>query len=89
MNQLTVHYSYGLIAVSVLTSMIAAYAAFSLAEGLRNASRLAERRLWLLGGSFAMGVGIWSMHYIGMLAVELPLPVFYDVPLVLLSLVWQ
>ena len=33
-----------------------------------------------------MGVGIWSMHYIGMLAFSLPVPVLYDWPTVLLSL---
>jgi PAS domain S-box-containing protein len=40
----------------------------------------------LSGGAFAMGGGIWSMHYIGMLAFQLTVPVFYDLPLVALSL---
>jgi len=83
---LVVQYSYGLMAVSVITSMIAAYAAFSLADGMRHAPRAFERRIWLTGGSFAMGVGIWSMHYLGMLAVVLPIEVSYDVPMVVLSL---
>jgi diguanylate cyclase (GGDEF)-like protein len=86
MIELPVHYSFGLIVVSVMTSMIAAYAAFSLADGMRNAPRTFERRIWLIGGSFAMGIGIWSMHYLGMLAVVLPVTVFYNVPIVLLSL---
>jgi NO-binding membrane sensor protein with MHYT domain len=33
-----------------------------------------------------MGLGIWSMHYVGMLAFRLPVPVLYDWPTVLLSL---
>jgi len=33
-----------------------------------------------------MGLGIWSMHYIGMLAFILPIPVFYNWPMVVLSL---
>lgn len=33
-----------------------------------------------------MGLGIWSMHYIGMLALRMPMPVLYDWPTVLLSL---
>src|SRR4029077_5067057 len=41
---------------------------------------------WLLGGAGAMGTGIWSMHYIGMLAFILPIPVAYHWPTVLLSL---
>lgn len=42
--------------------------------------------VWLTGGASAMGLGIWAMHYIGMLAFHLPVPVSYDVPLVALSL---
>jgi diguanylate cyclase (GGDEF)-like protein len=86
MGPLAIHYSYGLVAVSVLTSMIAAYSAFSLADRMRQAVSRGQRRWWLLGGSVAMGTGIWSMHYLGMLAVELPIPVFYFLPTVLLSL---
>jgi hypothetical protein len=44
------------------------------------------RLTWLAGGATAMGVGIWSMHYIGMLAFSLPVLVLYDWPMVLLSL---
>jgi len=86
MKLIAVHYSYGLIAVSVLTSMVAAYAAFSLAERMRHATSANYRRGWLLGGSVALGIGIWSMHYLGMLAVVLPVDVAYFVPTVLLSL---
>jgi len=86
MKLIAVHYSYGLISVSVLTSMIAAYAAFSLAERMRHSASANHRRGWLLGGSVALGIGIWSMHYLGMLAVELPVEVAYFVPTVLLSL---
>jgi PAS domain S-box-containing protein len=44
------------------------------------------RLVWLAGGAAAMGLGIWSMHYIGMLAFQLPVPVSYDWPTVLVSL---
>ena len=43
-------------------------------------------QLWLVGGAFSMGVGIWSMHFIGMLAFSLPIPMGYDVPITLLSM---
>jgi len=86
MKPISVHYSYGLMAVSVVISMIAAYAAFSLADRMRQATNATTRRWWLLGGSVAMGIGIWSMHYLGMLAVELPVEVAYFVPTVALSL---
>ena len=43
-------------------------------------------RVWLLGGSLTMGIGIWSMHFIGMLAYSLPIGLRYDVTTTLLSL---
>ncbi|MGX6443456.1 MHYT domain-containing protein [Neobacillus sp. K501] len=43
--------------------------------------------LWLLGCAIAMGIGIWTMHYVGMLAMETPHPIYYDSRIVLLSLV--
>ena len=78
-------YNYGLVALSVFISIIASYAALDLAG--RVTSALGRTRLlWLTGGATAMGFGIWSMHYIGMLAFHLPIPVQYDWPTVLLSL---
>src|SRR6185436_3099663 len=44
------------------------------------------RWIWLTGGATAMGLGIWAMHYIGMLAFHVPVPVLYDGPTVVLSL---
>ena len=42
--------------------------------------------MWLSGGAVAMGTGIWSMHYIGMEALQLPVPAYYDWPTVLVSM---
>ena len=79
------HYTHGLVALSVLIAILASYAALDLAERTR-AAHGARRRIWLTGGATAMGLGIWAMHYIGMLAFHLPVPVLYDVPTVILSL---
>src|SRR5437667_588503 len=65
--------------------MFASYAALDLAGRVTAASGW-TRAVWLLGGAGAMGTGIWSMHYIGMLAFILPIPVAYHWPTVLLSL---
>src|SRR5258705_314046 len=65
--------------------MFASYAALDLA-GRVTAAGGWTRAVWLLGGAGAMGTGIWSMHYIGMLAFILPIPVAYHWPTVLLSL---
>jgi NO-binding membrane sensor protein with MHYT domain/signal transduction histidine kinase len=78
-------YNYALVALSVLIAMFASYAALDLA-GRVTASDGWTRAVWLLGGAGAMGTGIWSMHYIGMLAFILPIPVAYHWPTVLLSL---
>src|SRR5260370_1426607 len=72
-------------ALSVLICILASYAALDLA-GRVTAAGGWIRAVWLLGGAGAMGTGIWSMHYIGMLACILPLPVAYHWPTVLLSL---
>ncbi|PYX73574.1 MAG: hypothetical protein DMG72_12770, partial [Acidobacteria bacterium] len=78
-------YDYQLVALSVLIAIFASYAALELA-GRTTAASGRARLAWFVGGATAMGVGIWSMHYIGMLAFSLPVPVFYDWPTVLLSL---
>ena len=78
-------YNYPLVALSVLIAMFASYAALDLAARVTAASGW-TRAVWLLGGAAAMGTGVWSMHYIGMLAFILPIPVAYHWPTVLLSL---
>ena len=78
-------YNYALVALSVLIAMFASYAALDLA-GRVTAAGGWTRAVWLLCGAGAMGTGIWSMHYIGMLAFILPIPVAYHWPTVLLSL---
>src|SRR5882757_3166467 len=79
-------YNYALVALSVLIAIFASYAALDVA-GRVKAAVGSTRAVWLLGGAGAMGTGIWSMHYIGMLAFILPIPVAYHWPTVLLSLI--
>src|SRR2546427_9525411 len=83
---LAASYDALLVALSIVIAILASYAALDLARRLTAAQGRA-RILWLTGGATAMGFGIWSMHYIGMLAFRLPIPVQYDWPTVLLSLV--
>jgi two-component system sensor histidine kinase/response regulator len=82
---LTGSYDFRLVALSVVISILAGYAALDL-TGRVNSARGRARWLWWSGGAFAMGAGIWSMHYIGMLAYHLPVAVAYDWPGVVLSL---
>jgi PAS domain S-box-containing protein len=78
-------YDYVMVALSVLIAILASYVALDLAGRVTVASGWA-RAAWLTGGAVAMGTGIWSMHYIGMLAFMLPIPMAYHWPTVLLSL---
>jgi NO-binding membrane sensor protein with MHYT domain/nitrogen-specific signal transduction histidine kinase/CheY-like chemotaxis protein len=77
-------YSALLVILSVLIASAASYTALDLA-GRVTAARGRERLAWLAGGSLAMGVGIWSMHFVGMLAFHLPIPIGYQLGRVLLS----
>jgi PAS domain S-box-containing protein len=78
-------YDYGEVARSVLIAIAASYAALDL-TGRVTATRGRVRLAWLSGGAIAMGIGIWEMHFKGMLALHLPVPVKYDWPTVLASL---
>ena len=79
-------YNHTLVTLSILIAVLSAYAALDLA-GRVFASHGRARALWLAGGAFVMGQGIWSMHYVGMLAFRLPVSVAYDWPTVVLSLI--
>ena len=86
MQLLAVQYSFGLVLVSVAISIISAYAAFSLADRTQRAVTERLRWWWTLFGSCALGIGIWSMHFLGMLALQLPVVVSYFLPPVIVSL---
>jgi NO-binding membrane sensor protein with MHYT domain len=85
-STLTASYDLRLVALSVVIAIFASYAALDLA-GRVTAARNSARLAWLIGGAVAMGTGIWSMHYTGMLAYHLPVAVYYHIPTVILSLV--
>lgn len=65
--------------------MLASYTALDMAGRVAQTQGHAAR-WWLLGGSVAMGIGVWSMHFLGMLAFSLPVPMGYDPFITLLSL---
>jgi NO-binding membrane sensor protein with MHYT domain/PAS domain-containing protein len=79
-------YNFWLVTLSVIVAVVVSYTALTLAGRVAAAERTGGR-LWLLGGAVAMGVGIWSMHFIGMLAYSVPIPLRYNVFTTLASLV--
>jgi PAS domain S-box-containing protein len=82
---LSAQYDWRLVALSVAVAVYASFTAFDLAGRIAS-SRGRRRVVWLSCGSAALGFGIWAMHYIGMLALILPVPVLYNVPIVAFSL---
>src|ERR1700730_14034794 len=76
---ITGHYDPRLVALSVLIGVIGGYCTIELAERVTS-TRHRERIYWWIGGAITMAIGTWSMHYTGMLALRLPVPVLYDWP---------
>ncbi|MEN4565610.1 bifunctional diguanylate cyclase/phosphodiesterase [Pantoea agglomerans] len=74
-----------LICVSLIVAFIASFTALDTA-GRVAVSRGWSARFWLLVGGIAMGIGVWAMHFIGMLAMMLPMMMRYDTRLTILSL---
>jgi two-component system sensor histidine kinase/response regulator len=81
------HYDPVFVGLSIVIAVLSAYAALDLAGRVALTRSKSARLAWLGGGATAMGIGIWSMHYIGMLAMRMDTAILYDWPTVLLSLV--
>ncbi|MGZ7442350.1 EAL domain-containing protein [Paenibacillus sp. TH7-28] len=78
-------YNYYIVALSVAIAILASYSALSIAAKI-SFSDGKMKLFWLLGGSLVMGSGVWSMHFVGMLAFHLHVPMKYDPWLTLLSM---
>ena len=74
------------VALSILVASFASYTALDLG-GHVGAARGLARRVWLVAAAITMGGGIWSMHFVAMLAFKMPIPMSYDIGLTILSLV--
>lgn len=74
-------YDLGLVALSVAIAWLASYASLSLA----GRAVVGRRQQWLIAAAVVMSMGIWSMHFVGMLAFELPIAIGYNIEMTLLS----
>ncbi|MCU1752211.1 putative bifunctional diguanylate cyclase/phosphodiesterase [Pseudomonas sp. 6D_7.1_Bac1] len=79
-------YSPALVLISLCVAILASYTALDLTGRIATSKGRAVH-LWTAGGALAMGVGVWSMHFIGMLAFRLPISLGYDIGITALSLV--
>jgi len=75
-----------LVALSILVAAFASYTALDLGERVGSARGL-PRHVWLAAAAITMGGGIWSMHFVAMLAFKMPIPMSYDIGMTILSLV--
>ncbi len=79
-------YNMTLVLFSYLVASVASYTVLDLV-GRISTARGGSRLLWILFGAAGMGLGVWSMHFVGMLAFSLSMSVTYDLVKVLLSVV--
>ncbi|PIG94214.1 EAL domain-containing protein [Gloeocapsopsis sp. IPPAS B-1203] len=82
---LSATYDLRLVVLSLVVAIISSYTALDMA-GQVPVTQGTARKLWLSGSAIALGISIWVMHFIAMLAYELPIPITYDIPTTLLSL---
>ncbi|WP_144148606.1 putative bifunctional diguanylate cyclase/phosphodiesterase [Paraburkholderia sp. BCC1884] len=71
-------YNFWLVGISFVVATLASYTALDLTGRIYLLASARLRHAWRLGGAAALGVGIWSMHFIAMLAFSLPIPLGYD-----------
>src|ERR1700761_5532047 len=71
-------YNFYLVALSLVVAIFVSTTALSLFARVSSHSSRSQRALWILGGGVAMGCGIWATHFLGMLALRIPIPLTYD-----------
>ncbi len=86
MHPLTIQSSHAMRAMAVAASMLASYAAFSLAERLERAQGFWKRRMWVTAAAVVLGLGMWSMHFFGALEDSTPSEAVYSLRLVVICL---
>lgn len=83
---ITAHYDALLVIASVFTAVFASYISFLLSARINNSQLKKEGFFWTCLSACFLGTGIWAMHFIGMLAYKLPIPVNYDKTITMLSI---
>jgi hemerythrin-like metal-binding protein/PAS domain S-box-containing protein len=81
------HYDVALVACSVMLAIFASYASLQVSHHVAASTNHATRRVWIAAGGLCLGLGIWAMHFVGMLAFSLPCSSSYDATITVLSTV--
>ena len=80
-------YNYSLVLIAFIIATLASYTTLAIVARVHSVGSDATRLVWLLGGALVMGIGIWSMHFVGMLSMTLPIQTGFDVAQTTYSLV--
>lgn len=80
-------YSIPMVVLSILLSVMASYVTLEISRKISVAEDIVNKAAWLWSGAAVLGTGVWAMHFIGMMAFVLPVPVAYNIPITLLSIV--
>jgi diguanylate cyclase len=80
------HYNSWLVLLSIVVAIFVSYTALNLSSRVARSASKPSAWFWLAGGALSMGCGIWSMHFVGMLAFSLPIALSYDIPTTVASL---
>ena len=80
-------YNPYLVVLSIIIAIISSFTAFGSLERINACQDRVQQTLWLMFGAVSMGIGIWTVHFIGSLALILPVSVSYNLNITLLSVV--
>ena len=80
-------YNPYLVVLSVAIAVVSSFSAFGISERISSSSQWLTKKLWVLFGAISLGIGIWAMHFIGSLALQLPIPVSYNLNVTILSVI--
>ena len=75
---MSVTYNPLLVLLSIIVAFLTCYMALELSGRIFSLSQEQKRWHWLFGGAAAIGAGVWTMHFIGLMAFSIPIPVGYD-----------
>ena len=84
-TQVTADFNFYLVFLSVIISALASYSALVVLERIWQSNERKTKTLWLNFGSFVMGIGVWAMHFTGMLAYMIPIPMSFQPILTIIS----
>jgi NO-binding membrane sensor protein with MHYT domain len=70
------HYDMVLVAYSFVIASLTGYCGIEMTSRVRRA--VEGKWLWIVAAAFAFGTGVWAMHFMGMIALMLPVPVTFD-----------